>query len=347
MSPGSAPQSPAEPAIVALTPRGLEVGRRLAQTLGRGEVLPAESGARETLANLFQSGRPLVCIMALGIVVRLLGPLVRDKKTDPPVVVVDEAGRFAVSVLGGHAGGANDLAREVAGAIGATAVITTASEALGLPALDLVGRSRGWKIEDGSALTEVAAALVRGGPVAVYQDAGSPEWYAEFGDWPANLQRVKTWPQGRWSGLLVISDRWCPSSRRPTVIYRPPTLVLGVGCRRCVPCAEIEALFQYVCRSRGFSPLSLGMVATATLKADEPGLRGFAEMHGVPLRAFSLDEIAAVGELPTPSETVRAKLGVAGVAEPAALLGAGATSLLMPKYRARRATMALARREDA
>jgi cobalamin biosynthesis protein CbiG len=131
------------------------------------------------------------------------------------------------------------------------------------------------------------------------------------------------------------------------VIYRPPTLVLGVGCRRGVPCPEIEALFQYICRTREFSPLSLGIVATATLKADEPGLCEFAAAHGVPLRAFGLEELAAVGPLPTPSEAVKAKIGVAGVAEPAAMLAACTTSLLMPKYRGKRVTMALARREDA
>jgi cobalamin biosynthesis protein CbiG len=347
MSPASESPSSRDPAIVALTPRGFELGQRLARALGRGEVLPAESGARNTLPDLFQSGRPLVCVMALGIVVRILGPLARDKKADPPVVVVDEAGRFAVSVLGGHTGGANALAREAAEAIGATAVITTASEALGLPALDLVGRSRGWKIESDSRLTEVTAAMVRGEAVAVYQDAGKRDRCSEFGDWPANFQPIKTWPQGHWAGLIVISDLWCRAFPYPTLIYRPPTLVLGVGCRRGVPWAEIEALFQYVCRTRGFSPLSLGMVATATPKANEPGLRAFAAAHGVPLHAFSLEQIADVAELPTPSERVREKIGVAGVAEPAAMLGAGTTSLLMPKYRGKRVTMALARREDA
>jgi cobalamin biosynthesis protein CbiG len=347
MTPGSAPQPRLDPALVALTPHGVELGRRLAQALGRGEVVPAGSGVRDTLAALFEAGRPLVCIMALGIVVRILGPLARDKKSDPGVVVVDEAGRFAVSVLGGHAGGANALAHEVAAALGATAVITTASEVLGLPALDLVGRSRGWKIERDSRLTEVTAAMVRGEAVAVYQDAGNRDWSSEFGDWPANLQRIKTWPQGHWAGLIVISDLWCRAFPYPTLIYRPPTLVLGVGCRRGVPCAEIDALFQYVCRTRGFSPLSLGMVATATPKANEPGLREFAATHGVPLRAFSLEEIADVADLPTPSEKVREKLGVAGVAEPAAMLGAGTTQLLTPKYTGKRVTMALARREEA
>jgi cobalt-precorrin 5A hydrolase len=338
---------PGELAIVALTPNGLCLGRRLAAALGRGEVVGSGPGARQTLQDLFRAGRPLVAIMALGIVVRLLGPLARDKDADPPVVVVDEAGRFAVSVLGGHRGGANALARAVAAAVGATPVVTTASEALGLPALELVGRAWGWKIEDGSRLTEVAAAAVRGEAIAIYQDAGRRDWWQEFGNWPAHFECIDSWPTSGRAGVLVISDRICPDTRSPAVVYRPPSLVLGVGCRQGVPGDEIEALFLQVCARHGFAALSLGVVATASIKADEPGLVEFARRHGVPLCAFGLEQLAAVAPLPTPSAVVHSKIGIAGVAEPAALLAAGTTTLLVPKQRGRRVTMALALREDA
>jgi cobalt-precorrin 5A hydrolase len=247
-----------ELAIVALTPKGLSLASRLAGWLGRGEVILLRGAARQKLQQLFRSRRPIIAIMALGIVVRLLGPLTRDKRTEPAVVVVDEAGRFAISVLGGHEGGANDLAREVARALGACPVITTASD----------------------------------------------------------------------------------------VVPRPVNLVLGVGCRRGVPCAEIEAMFQQVFQEHGLSPLSLAIVATASLKADEPGLQEFAANHQVPLRAFSLDELGRVPKLPTPSPAVREKIGIDGVAEPAALLAAGADRLLVPKRRGRRVTMAVAQRDD-
>jgi cobalt-precorrin 5A hydrolase len=203
---------------------------------------------------MFQAGRPLVCIMALGIVVRILGPLAKDKKTEPPVVVVDEAGRFAISVLGGHEGGANELANQVAQAIGAMPVITTASEVLGL--------------------------------------------------------------------------------------------VLGVGCRRGVGCDEIEALFLELCKTHGYSPSSLREIATVSLKADEPGLLEFAAKHGVPLRSFTVEELSQVTRLPTPSAQVQAKIGIGGVAEPAAMLAAGASALLVPKYRGKRVTLALAIKEN-
>lgn len=338
-----------ELAIVALTPRGQELGRRLAQSLGHGDVLLISEDARMRLQELFQAGRPMVCIMALGIVVRLLGPIARNKESEPAVVVVDETGQFAVSVLGGHAAGTNELTKQVAKALGAVPVITTASDVLGLPPVDLIGQDWGWKIEQREDLTKVAAAVVRGERIGVFQMAGRTDWWRGFGEWPATFQRIKSWPPlGYWAGLLVICDHYLPGSDLyPTVIYRPPSLVLGVGCRRGVPFTEIEAMFQYVCRTRGFAPLSLGLVATASLKANEPGLIEFANQHGVSLRSFSLEELATVTDLPTPSEKVRTKIGVAGVAEPAAMLAAKTEYLLMPKYRGARITMALARRKDA
>jgi cobalamin biosynthesis protein CbiG len=343
-------------AIVTLTSRGAELGRRLAKTLGRGEVVSVAGGAAQTLARLFSEGRPLVCLMALGIVVRVLGPLTGDKSAEPPVVVVDEAGRFAVSVLGGHAAGANDLAKEVARALGAVPVITTASEALGVPAVDRIGRRWGWKIEPGSDLTAVAAAVVRGEPVAVYQDAGRADWWQEFGAWPASFQRVAAHPGKDFVAALLISDRLLPPTPMAAVTCRPPTLVVGIGCRRGAACEEIEELFLRVFQEYGLAVLSVGCVATAALKADEPGLIEFAARRGVPLQVFPLEELARVEPLPTPSETVRARIGISGVAEPAALLAAGQAhrlqsagvtrNLLVPKQRSRRVTLAVARREE-
>ncbi|MCI0456480.1 MAG: cobalamin biosynthesis protein [Gemmataceae bacterium] len=345
--------------IVALTPRGRDLGLRLARALGRGEVVLPAGATRPTLEEGFRSSRPLVCIMALGIVVRILGPLARDKHSEPPVLVVDESGRFVIPVLGGHAAGANALAQEVAAALGAIPILTTASDALGLPAVDLIGQGWGWKVEPGAALTAVAAAVVRGERVGVWQDAGRRDWWQPWGAWPESFVALDTWPpQGDWPGLLVISDRAVSMPERgPVIVYRPPTLVLGVGCRRGVPAEEIEDFFQELCRTERLAPLSLGMVATASLKADEPGLLAFARSHEVPLRAFAVEELAAVGPLPTPSEVVRAHVGVAGVAEPAALLASRSLSpptplppgergaLLVTKRRGRRVTMAVARRE--
>ncbi len=338
-------------AIVALTPNGLALGQRLAAALGRGEVVSAQRSASVILTDLFSTGRPLVCIMALGIVVRILGPLTRDKTREPAVVVLDEAGRFAVSVLGGHVGGANELARQVAAALGAAPVITTASDVLELPAVDLIGHRWGWTIDSRRGLKAVAAAVVRGEPIGVYQDAGRRDWWQEFGPWPPSFVRLAEWPPERtWAGLIAISDRKLAEARcGPSVVIRPRSLVLGVGCRRGVPCAKLDAGFQRImCRTHGYSAKSLAIIATAWVKIDEQGLLAFAAKRGVPLRCFSQDELASVKDLPTPSAKVRETIGIDGVAEPAALLAAGAAQLLVCKQTSdRQITMALARREDA
>jgi cobalt-precorrin 5A hydrolase len=334
--------------IVALTPAGAALGQRLAAGLGGGQVVQLGDGLRPRLVEWFQAGRPLICIMALGIVVRLLGPVVCNKHREPAVVVVDEAGRFAISVLGGHRARANELAQQVADLLGGTAVLTTASDALGLPVLEHLGRSWGWRIEPASALTQVAAAAVRGAPIAVFQEAGRRDWWQEFGPWPASFHLVPCWPPPPgFAAALCITDRQQPAADVPCVTYRPPTLVLGIGCRRGVSVTEIEEFFLRVCQEQRLAVASLAEVATVTLKATEAGLVEFACRYGVPLRTFSPEELAQVGPLPNPSEIVRRHLGVAGVAEPAALLAAGSRTLLVPKQRHRRLTLAVARREEA
>jgi cobalt-precorrin 5A hydrolase len=289
--------------------------------------------------------------MALGIVVRLAGPLATDKRRDPAVVVVDDAGRFAISVLGGHGSRANELAGEVAAILGAAPVVTTASEARGVPAVDLIGRAHGWTIERAEDLTRVAAAVVRGRTVAVWQDAGTPDWWQPFGPWPGHFVRFHDWselPKLRPAALLVISDR-SPAVglvMDHTVVYRPPTLVAGIGCRRGTPRAVIERWVRHVLDTYGLAWNSLAAVATVTLKMDEPGLLEFAAAAGLPLVAFPPAQLVAQPGVETPSERVRTKIGIAAVAEPAALRAAGAGRLLVAKQVGPGVTLALARKPD-
>jgi len=307
-----------------------------------GPFLPAVWGRYEAI----------VAVMALGIVVRLVGPLASDKSRDPAVVVVDDSGRFAIAVLGGHRAGANRLAEEVARRIGARAVVTTASEANGLPPVDLIGRSDGWVIERAENLTRVAAAVVRREPVAVWQDSGDRDWCRRFGPWPDHFHRVET--EGGLaavapSAVLAITDRSIPDHLPAdrTVVYRPPTLVAGIGCKRGTSASAIEAWVSGVMADHGLAEASLAAVATVMLKVDEPGLIAFARARGLPLVAFPADQIADQPGIETPSERVRAKVGIAAVAEPSALRAAGASRLLVPKQKGPGITLALARRPSS
>jgi cobalt-precorrin 5A hydrolase len=353
-------------AVVALTRGGIEIADRIRRARPHAELFCPEPIApdnrdvhrfagrlHDLIPHLLAHYDGLICVMALGIVVRLIAPLARGKIGDPAVVVVDETGRFAISVLSGHSGGANQLARGVAEILGAIPVITTASDARGLPAVDLIGREFGWVIEQAECLAEVASAVVNGHAVAVYQDAGEPDWWQLFGAWPEHFHRVDGWPgdAARFAAALVISDRLHEGPAQAwagrLVIYRPRTLHVGIGCRRGTSLEEIEEVFQSTFRQHRLAPASVASVATAWLKRDEPAVIEFARRLAVPLQVFTADELQAVGTPPNPSARVRSKIGLVGVAEPAAMLAARTCQLTVPKQTGRSVTLAVARIQDS
>ena len=313
-------------------------------------VLPYSCPARELVQELFGASRGLILIMATGAAMRLIAPCLRDKESDPAIVAVDDAGRFAISLLSGHLGGANMLAEQIARVLGATPVITTASESAGVPAADLIGSEFGWKIEPGSALKTVAAALVNGDPVGVYQEAGEQNWLAEI---PPNIRFYPSLSgliEAKPAAAIIISDRVLdlpPELHSRSAIYRPATLVLGIGCVRGVTAAEIAALVDETLALHRLSPLSVRSISSIDRKSDEPGLLQFSEARTWPLVTYSAAELASVQADWSHSKLVDRAVGVGGVAEPAALLCAAASSLLVRKVKTGRVTLAIVRKGGA
>lgn len=351
-------------AVLAVARPGAVLAGRLVEALaGARAYVPARfAGAPQpkvvayqrqvagVVAELFPTHRALVMIMAAGAAVRLIAPHLRGKTVDPAVVVVDDAGRYAIALLSGHAGGANELARRVAAILGAEPIITTASEAHGLPAPDLIGHAFGWRVENTGELKRLAAALINGEPVGLVQVAGEPDWHTEplpatITCYPSLERLVEVGPPG----AIIISDRVLPAAviRPGWVVYRPRTLVLGIGCSRGATEAEIAALVGGTLAAHGLSPLSVREVATLDRKADEPGLRTFLTARGLPLRLYTAAQLGGVPGQKHPSPIVQAAVGTRGVCEPAALLCAGADRLLVPKQKHRTVTVAVARRSCA
>ena len=330
---------------------------------------------RPVIGQLFAKYRRLVLIMPVGAVVRLVAPLLQHKHRDPAVVCVDDAGRFAVSLLSGHLGGADELAQEVATALGSTPVITSASHVKSTLAVDLLGRRFGWQLEaDSVAVTRVSAAVVNGESVAVLQEAGEREWaYGEVA-LPANLTIFAS-PQelvdADCSAALVISDRKYPLAtvsvtgglKVPAVVYRPCSLVVGMGCRRGIPREHLEDLLLSAFERHNLSLKSIKCIATADIKKDEPGILELAHKYDVPVVCYGPDDLNSVFvemdrkvpvrgmEEGSNSDTVglirsqaaHRLLGVWGVSEPAALLASGAGHLLVSREKTDRATIAVAR----
>jgi len=194
-----------------------------------------EGKVGDQVPALFAAFDGIVCIVSLGAVVRLIAPHLKNKETDPAVVVIDEAGKFVIPMLSGHLGGANQLAGHLATALGAQAVLTTASDARETIAVDLLGRELGWTFEAShDEIVRCSAAMVNDEPVALVQETGSPDWWARHangrsGPLPANVTRFTRLEEvdlGRFAAVLWISQRDMPASiaaqlagRR--VVYRP------------------------------------------------------------------------------------------------------------------------------
>ncbi|MEV8366034.1 precorrin-3B C(17)-methyltransferase [Streptomyces niveus] len=312
--------------LISATAAGAAARDRLA-TAWPDRTRVYDGPVREAVERAFAECDQLVCFLATGATIRLLAPLLIDKSTDPGVVCVDEAGRYAVSLLGGHGGGANSLATEVGSTLSATPVITTATDATGIPGLDTLG------LPFEGATAKVTRAMLDGAPVTLRADTVWP-----LPPLPPNVTAggaggVPAPPAPgtvRPDVTLFVSDRVVPLGPAD-VVLRPPSLVVGVGASRGVGVDEVYRLVVDVLRDAGLSALSVGELATVDAKADEPGIVGAAAELGVPVRTYLADVLASV-DVPNPSDAPLAAVGTPSVAEAAALAAAGrGGELLVPK----------------
>ncbi|AFY86003.1 precorrin-3B C(17)-methyltransferase [Chroococcidiopsis thermalis] len=277
----------------------------------------AYSGSLKShVAELWQSHRAFVFCLATGAVVRIVAPLLQSKATDPAVVVVDEAGKFVVSLCGGHQGGADRLTKIIAQLIDATPILTSASTSLGLPAVDLLGVPFGWHKGKGD-WTEVSAAVVRGEPVQVIQEAGSTLWRSTASVRRSHLSFTPS-PDATaeiWITPRLIQDA---RSRTPQIQWHPRVLWVGIGCERGTSRQLIEAALQQVCRENQLAAEAIAGIATIDLKADEVGLVELCHAYDFPLRTFPAEILSAIS-VPNPSPVVEREVGTPSVAEAAAL----------------------------
>jgi cobalt-precorrin 5A hydrolase/precorrin-3B C17-methyltransferase len=337
----------ASPAIVLLGQGGLAAALRIREALPharlhvpRGRVPEAgpQSGdavAYDELAacmrDLYRAGRPILALCAAGIVIRLLAPLLADKRVEPPVVAIAEDGSVTVPLLGGHRG-ANRLAMVVAEALGGQAAITTAGDIRFDLALD--DPPPGYVLRNPEAAKAIMGALLDGRAVALQVEAGEADWLTGSGA-----------PFAATGDLMVtLTDRAEPGSKKHLVIH-PRVLALGVGCERGTPAEEVLELVTTMLVRHGLARGAIACLASIELKAGEPAVHALADALDVPLRLLSAAELEAEAKrLANPSEVVFAATGCHGVAEGAALAAAGpGGALVVAKTRSRRATCALAR----
>ena len=327
------------PAVICLSGSGEATARRIAGALGAamhgraGRVAQADAefdNSVEHIRTLFAAGTPVIGVCAAGILIRGVAPLLADKQTEPPVIAVAEDGSAVVPLLGGHRG-ANRLAREIGVALGITPAVTTAGDlALGM-ALD--APPSGWRLANPGDAKAAMAALLSGARLEVESEV----------PWAA-LETPISQEAGHGQTVRLIGTTGPVAGGEATLVYHPQVFALGVGCARNCPASELKDLVLTTLESAGIAPGAIAAVHTIDLKADEPAVLKLARQLDVPLRLFPAAELEAEApRLANPSDIVFAEVGCHGVAEGAALAGAGPDgNLVIEKRKTANATVALA-----
>ena len=342
-------------AAITFTESGVRVGRKL-QTHYPGLDLylkeelitndgeyPIENPFGPFVGQLFGQYQGLIFIMAAGIVVRKIAPYLRDKKSDPAVVVVDDLGQHVISLLSGHLGGANLLTKEIAGLLKAGPVITTSTDLHRVTAFDLLADSNNMKLEGWSNLKYISGALIDGKEIGLFSDLPIKKklapgitkggGVAEFKE--ITIDSLEIFQQ-KWVGIVLIShqlidEEFLKRWKLPIIIIRPKNLVIGLGFRRGKSGPELKEAFQKACRRANICQDSISKIATIDHKKDEPGLEQLKGDLNLVVEILSKKQIKDVEDRFEKSELVLKVLGVGGVAEPSAYLGSNRGEMVLKK----------------
>lgn len=345
-------------AVIAVTRRGAVLSKRLAGILQGsghacdayvlkkyfedGEVMQSFGNLSELVGEIFTQYDGLVFLCACGIAVRSIAKHLESKTTDPAVLAIDEQGKFVVSLLSGHIGGANALTEQLADAIGAQAVVTTATDTGRLFSPDSFAKANDLYITDMEMAKAVAVAVLHGEPVGVCSNISYinlPKELTETEQMFYNGDNIDKLRIGIYIGAELQEDIFMQ-----TLHLIPKDCILGVGCRKGIAPEDFEGQMLDWLSEHGISMRRIGKVATIDLKKEEPAVLAFCEKYRLPFETFSAEELMAVGGEWTASEFVRQTTGADNVCERSAMACEGAQELLVRKQAGGGVTMAVALR---
>ncbi|WP_413283514.1 cobalamin biosynthesis protein [Vibrio sp. MA40-2] len=340
-------------AIYAITVNGARQAQRLKKALPFADVFVAQVAINDTVnaellsfplsdfvAEKFAQYDGHIFIFASGIVTRVISPLIKDKRLDPAVVCLDEQAKFAISMLSGHRGGANELTQRVAHLVKATPVITTASDVSESVSADMFGAPFGWVLDPISecSITSVSASIVNDEPVAIVQESGEKNWWNYDKRMPAHLITSNTLDSidpNYFKGLLLVSDQnrlelnqW----QNRVVVWRPKSLVLGIGCDRNTPLSVLEAGLKAFMQQHNLAIDSVCAVSSIDLKKDEQAIIALSAQKQWPFVTYSPEQLDGLAGIQNPSDYVKKVTGSCSVSEAAALRHSNTDTLLVPKW---------------
>ena len=341
--------------VIAITKNGVKIGNQLKELFPDWEIfVPSKFSddskkiiwysepTSEKIVELFQNSNALICIFSLGAVIRLIAPHLKDKKTDPAVIVIDDKTNFVISVLSGHIGGANELTKQLSDKLNAVSVITTAADVNKTISVDLVGKEFNWKIDDESSVTKISADMVNEEPIGVFQDTGNKKWYEKL---PKNVtiyDKLDEMKNSKSASYLIISDKVVGNLPKKTVIYRPQSLVIGIGLHWDTSKDTITQGIRETLEKFNLSPMSIAKLVSIKKPQDVEGLKEVSKEMNIPVEYIEREELAKIST-PNPSKTVKAFEGTASVSEAAALLVSGGELIVEKQKFPPNLTIAIAR----
>jgi cobalt-precorrin 5A hydrolase len=318
--------------VLVITKNGVKSGEKLKELFPNWNIFAPGKLSNENesitwysepttdkIIELFKNSNALICIFSLGAVIRLIAPHLKDKKTDPAVIVIDDKINFVISVLSGHIGGANELTEEISVKLNALPVITTAADVNKTIAVDLVGREFNWKIDDETTVTKISAHMVNAESIGVFQQTGNRKWYKEL---PKNVKIYDSLEELKKSNSkahLIISDAIIDNNlSQESVIYRPQSLVIGIGLHWDTSKDTIKEGIEFCLEKFNLSSKSIAKLVSIKKPEDVQGLIDLGKEMQIPVEYIDREELAEI-ITPNPSSTVKAFEGTASVSEAAAI----------------------------
>ena len=318
--------------VLAITKNGVNIGGKLKELFPNWNIFAPSKLSNENksitwyseptsdkIIELFKNSNALICLFSLGAVIRLIAPHLKDKKTDPAVIVIDDKMTFVISVLSGHIGGANELTQEIAEKLNALPVITTAADVNKTIVVDLVGREFGWKIDDEKTVTKISAHMVNSEPIGVFQQTGNTKWYKEL---PKNVtiyDNLEELKKSNSKAHLIISDAIIDDElAQESVIYRPQSLVIGIGLHWDTTKDTIRKGIEDCLEKFNLSSKCIAKLVSIKKPEDVQGLIDLGKEMKIPVEYVDREELAEI-ITPNPSSTVKAFEGTASVSEAAAI----------------------------